>query len=193
MNMDNKSTTCQVCVSWRRDVDPHLPNEYAIFSMKDVKASPDVTAELRQKWAKETFEIFSSDPPDEKKFPTIRPWNILLHQDGSVKTLPSEKKNGSFYPSRFRIPPETILGFDEGEKVKRAEKFALGSLIYEIMTGTAPFDELGDNNDGEVQDRYSRGIFPDDVFAMPMGPFILGCWSLEFETEMVKLCTCTSL
>ena len=52
------------------------------------------------------------------------------------------------------------------------------------MTAKEPFEELSDD---EVQENYSRGIFPDDVFSMAMGPYILGCWSLEFEKEMEKL------
>lgn len=52
------------------------------------------------------------------------------------------------------------------------------------MTATQPFEEL---SDGQVQHNYCRGIFPDDVFSMPMGPFILACWSLEFWKEMEKL------
>ena len=68
--------------------------------------------------------------------------------------------------------------------VKRAERFALGSLLYEVMTTKEPFEELRDD---EVQDHYARGIFPDDVFSMAMGPYILGCWCREFEKEMKKL------
>ncbi len=68
--------------------------------------------------------------------------------------------------------------------MKRAERFALGSLLYEVMTANEPFEKVSDD---EVQDHYGRGIFPDDVFSMAMGPYILGCWSLEFEREMEKL------
>lgn len=140
-----------------------------------------MTETLRQRWAEEIVKIFTSKPNPTS---TIRPWDILLHPDGSVEALSSEKEGRSFYPSRFRIPPRSILGLDEAEKVKRAERFALGSLLYEVMTANEPFEKLSDD---EVQDHYGRGIFPDDVFAMAMGPYILGCWSLEFEREMEKL------
>ncbi len=150
-------------------------------NLRDIKESPNLTETLRQRWAEEVVKIFTSSPNPTS---TIRPWDILLHQDGSVKALSPEKEGRSLYPSRFCIPPGNILGLDETEKVKRAEKFALGSLFYEVMTANEPFEELSDD---EVQDHYGRGIFPDDVFTMAMGPYILGCWSLEFEREMEKL------
>ena len=149
--------------------------------VKDIKESPNMTETLRQRWAEEIVKIFTSSPNPTS---TIRPWDILLHHDGSVEALSSEEEVRSFYPSRFRIPPRSILGLDEAEKVKRAEMFALGSLLYEVMTANEPFEKLSDD---DVQDHYGRGIFPDDVFAMAMGPLLLACWSLEFEREMEKL------
>ena len=177
-NKDREPTTCPIRVSCPGDV---VPDQHAMRSLRDIKESPKMTDKLRQRWVEEIVKIFSSSP---NPISTIRPWDILLHQDGSVEALSSEKEGRSFYPSRFRIPPLTVLGLDEGEKVKRAERFALGSLLYELMTANEPFQELSDD---EVQDHYGRGIFPDDVFAMAMGPYILGCWSLEFEKEMEKI------
>lgn len=158
-----------------------MPSEHSIRSLSEIKDSPDMTDDLRLRWAEEIFKLFSSTPDPVA---TVRPWDMLFHQDGSLEALRSEKGGQNFYPSRFRIPPRNVLGLDEGEKVKRAERFALGSLLYEIMTAKRPFEELSDD---EVQNSYTLGIFPDDVFSMAMGPFILGCWSLEFEKEMERL------
>ena len=175
--MATKQTTCQIRVRWGPDDVPVQP---ATQRLKDIEASPDMTDELRQRWAAEVVNSFLLSPNPTKD---IRPWDFLLKQDGSVEALSSEKGGRGPYPSRFRIPPDTIVGLDEEERVQRAEKFALGSLIYEVMTAKEPFEELSDD---EVQRNFSRGIFPDDVFEMPMGPFILGCWSLEFEKELLK-------
>ena len=177
-NMDPESATCQIRVRWPRDDDSGL---CATRRLRDVKDSPAVTDSLRQRWTEGIVRSFSSSPNLDK---SIRSWDMLLHQDGSVKTVLSEKEGRSFYPSRFRIPPHSIHGLDEEEKVKRAERFALGSLLYEVMTAREPFEELSDD---EVQENYRCGIFPDDVFSMAMGPYILGCWSLEFEKEMERL------
>ena len=176
--MDPESTKCQIRVSWPSDDNS---SEHSIRTLKDIKDSPAMTEALRQRWTEEILKSFSSPNPDK----TVRPWDILLHHDGTIEMGSSEKGGRSSYTSRHRIPAHKIVGFNEEEEVKRAERFALGSLLYEIMTASQPFEELCED---EVQDRYSRGTFPDDVFSMAMGPYILGCWSLEFEKEMEKRC-----
>lgn len=177
-NMDPESATCRIRVKWPRD---DISGPHAIQRLRDVPGFPAVTDSLRQRWTEEIVKSFSSSPNLDK---SIRSWDMLLHQDGSVDAVLSEKGGRSFYPSRFRIPPHSILGLDEEEKVKRAERFALGSLLYEVMTAKEPYEELSDDM---VQENYSCGIFPDDVFSMAMGPYILGCWSLEFEKETERL------
>ncbi|KAM0796134.1 hypothetical protein BDR22DRAFT_825396 [Usnea florida] len=174
--MDHESTKCQIRVSWPSDDDP---GEHSIRTLKDIKDSPAMTEALRQRWTEEILKSFSSPNPDT----TIRPWDILLHHGGTIEIRSSEKGSRSSYASRYRIPAQNIVGFDEEEQIKRAERFALGSLLYEMMTASQPFEELCED---EVQDRYSRGTFPDDVFCMAVGPYILGCWSREFEMEMEK-------
>ena len=176
--MDHESTICQVRVLWPSDDDA---GEHFMRTLKDIKDSPSMTEVLRQQWTQEILKSFSSLNSDK----TIRPWDILLHQNGTIDVSSLEKGARNFYASRHRIPAHKIVGLDEEEKVKRAERFALGSIIYEIMTVSQPFEELSED---EVLDRYNRGTFPDDVFSMAMGPFILGCWSLEFEEEMEKRC-----
>ena len=178
--MDGEPVTCRIRVKWPRH---KVPDRYDIRHLRDIKGVPQLTEELRRKWAEGIIKLFSTDP-NPPSSATVRPWDILLYDNGSVGTLTSEKRGQGSYPSRCRIPPQTIHGLDEGEKVIRAERFALGSLLYELVTAAEPFEGLSDD---EVQDRYSRGIFPEDVFGMSEGLVILGCWSLEFEKEMLKL------
>ena len=176
--MDHESTACQIRVSWSSGDDP---GELSMRTLKDIKDLPAMTEVLRQRWTEEILKSFSSPNPDM----SIRPWDILLRQDGTIDVLSSEKGSRNSYASRHRIPAHSIIGLDEEEKVKRAERFALGSLIYEVITASQPFEGLSED---EVQDHYSRGTFPDDVFSMAMGPYILACWSLEFDKEMEKRC-----
>lgn len=176
--MECEPTTCRIRVRWSHN---DVPDVHTTRSLKDIEGLSDMTEELRLRWAGEIEKLFSSSA---SLAAAVRPWDILLHQDGSAETLSLDKGGGGFYPCRFRIPTHCVLGLDEGEKVNRAERFALGSLLYEVMTANQPFEELSDD---DVQDHYSRGVFPDDVFSMAMGPYILGCWSLEFEKEMERL------
>jgi len=58
------------------------------------------------------------------------------------------------------------------------ELFAIGSLIYEIITGKPPYSELEDN---DVERLFRRGEFPStsDIY---LGYVIRRCWKGEFET-----------
>ena len=176
--MDSQQTTCRIQVQCKSG---ETSSDYVTQSLKDVKGAPDMTEKLKLQWVKGILEAFSSSP---SKVVSIRPFDILLHHDGSVEALSFQIGRQVSYPSRFRIPPFKLQGLDEAEKVKRVEKFALGSLLYEVITTNEPFEQLSDD---EVQDHYSRGAFPEDVFSIAMGPYILGCWSHQFEKEMEKL------
>jgi len=54
----------------------------------------------------------------------------------------------------------------------QSDLFALGSVMYYIMSGHQPYDSLSDD---EVTARYSRGEFPD-VDAILCGRAIKACW-----------------
>ncbi|KAI9877711.1 MAG: hypothetical protein M1830_003053 [Pleopsidium flavum] len=104
----------------------------------------------------------------------------------SVQSLTVPKTDGDHhktYPTRFQIPTNSLLGLNQEQQLKRAEVFALGSLLYEIISGSVPFENLSDD---EVQLRYSRGEYPGDIQSLPRWQSILGCWNLEFAQEMVK-------
>ncbi len=81
-----------------------------------------------------------------------------------LKDNPSEN-----YPSRFQIPPSTLYRCDHDEKVRRAEIFAMTSLLYEIISERKPFEGLTDN---EVQSRFINKEFLDDAVALPNSLFI---------------------
>jgi hypothetical protein len=118
---------------------------------------------------------------------SIRPWDFVLSFDDSVRSLAvpsSEDDHNRVYPARYRIPPATIEDLDEGERVKRAELFALGSILYEIWFSRKPFEEL---SDVEVQIRYSNANVPEDVTTLSQGPVILSCWSVEFARELYQI------
>lgn len=88
INMGTKLTTCRVRVKWGRG---DAPGEPVIQSLKDIKASPDMTDQLRQQWAAELVKSFIQSPDPAA---AIRPWDFLLKQDGSVEVLPSSEKGG---------------------------------------------------------------------------------------------------
>lgn len=69
------------------------------------------------------------------------------------------------------------------EKVKRTELFALGCVLYEVLSGKRIFEELGEE---EVQGRYARGEFPDDVWGMGKAVRVLACWCPDVAWELLE-------
>ena len=76
-----------------------------------------------------------------------------------------------------------LWGLDEAEKVWRVEMFARASLLYEIFSGTKPFEDLTDD---EVQDRFSNGKFPNDAISLPHSLNIYSGWSEEFAQKLIR-------
>nr|POE92445.1 smad nuclear interacting protein 1 [Quercus suber] len=60
-----------------------------------------------------------------------------------------------------------------------SEIFALGSMFYEIMTGTKPYQAL---KPGEVQVAFRQGEFPSTASLVNYGATIQRCWSRAYKT-----------
>ncbi|KAL9117231.1 MAG: hypothetical protein Q9187_006236 [Circinaria calcarea] len=172
--MEPTQLTCRirVCKAETRDTDAEYPEESAVFDFKDCQ---NVGIEIRTRWMHEVIKYFT-DLHDR-----IRPWDFLAKLDGSVELLETTALGGEAYPARFQIPPRTIHGLDRREQVRRIEKFAMASLLYEILSGTKPFQELTDD---QVQHRFSNGDFPDDAVSLPNSLIICSGWSEEFSQEL---------
>jgi hypothetical protein len=59
----------------------------------------------------------------------------------------------------------------------------MASLLYEILSGTKPFEKLTED---EVQHRFSNAVFPDDAICLPNSLIIYSGWSEEFSQELNK-------
>ena len=156
-------------------VDSEQPQKEAMLPLKECA---EVDIELRTLWANKVMEHFGKT---KEPCTSIRAWDFVANLDGSVEslTLP-EREEGLFdgYHVRFQIPPNTLHDLDHADKVKRAERFAMASLLYEVMTGRKPFEELPDD---EVRHRFSQGDFPKDTESLPNMLFIFSGWSAEFS------------
>lgn len=180
--MASAALPCQIRVKKVEDNDDNngKAQEAVMISLRDC---PDVGVEIRTRWVTELMKHFGQTT---KPHTSIRPWDFVAKLDGSLEsvTMPvllDDLCEG--YPARFQIPLNTLYGLNHEEKVGRAEKFAMASLLYEIMSGKKPFEELTDN---EVQHRFVNGDFPDDAAALPNSPFIFSGWSEEFSQELTR-------
>jgi serine/threonine protein kinase len=181
--MTTEEVTCRVLV-----IKPHGSDEDASLTENSarvcLKDCPNVAVETRLLWARDVAKEFLAC---SKLYDAIRPWEFILNLDGTIECLalpPSDNHHDQVYPARFRIPSHTLLQLDQEEKNKRSEMFALGSLLYEIISGKKPFEELSDD---EVQLRFSNGDFPGDITSLQLWPTVLSCWNLEFSKEIEKI------
>lgn len=141
---------------------------------------PDIMAITRKSWVTGLQDYVTGLPSHLE----IRALDFQLSISGSVSVSPQPMSpvpplvtiHPSVYPSAYRIPPETISGLAAEEKVRRAELFALGSLIYEIYADEAPFASLLEQ---DIQAQFRQAHFPN-VTHLFRWPIILSCWSVEF-------------
>ena len=59
-----------------------------------------------------------------------------------------------------------------------SDLFALGSSLFELMTGKAPYD---DQPRESIETLFSQGIFPS-VDGLLLGEMIKGCWTMKFSS-----------
>lgn len=146
---------------------------------------PDISDSTRRSWVDGMRRFVEGG----SEYQNIRPLKFLVSLDGSVEVQPPSSDQtppeapSTSYHSPYRIPSETITDLEYSEKVRRAELFALGSLIYEIYANEAPFESL---QDSDVQAQYCHAQFPD-VTHLPQWPIILSCWSVEFARELYAI------
>ena len=180
--MASTELTCRIRVKKveDNDGDGDKPQEATFLPLGEYS---DVGTEIRVRWANEVMKHFEQS---EKPHTSIRPWDFVAELDGSVQSLPMPGVEGDLiegYPTHFQIPPSTLHSLNHGEKVKRAEMFAMASLLYEIMTGRKPLEGLTDD---AVRHRFMNGEFPDDAAALPNTLFIFSGWSAEFSHELTR-------
>ncbi|KAI3337163.1 hypothetical protein HD806DRAFT_475868 [Xylariaceae sp. AK1471] len=110
--------------------------------------------------------------------------NVRLSVSARDSTPYSISDPDSQYPARFRIPPSTLRDLPEEECKKRAPRFAVGCLIYNIITGEPPFADL---DESIAQQTFEQGIYPEKTREFPLEILIkvLGFWSQEFH-EIVE-------
>ncbi|TVY78221.1 hypothetical protein LSUE1_G005604 [Lachnellula suecica] len=189
--MANEFAKCQVRLDPESDVLFTQPDE----TDSDISTSENQTLieltscghvplDIRLKWLKEISGAFLGP----SKSTRVRDFDLILKADGSIQSLVNtasdEKEQLRKFPSRYQIPEIILERFDSvEEKIKRTELFALGCILYELISGSRLFPYL---NDEEIQAKYADGKFPEDVWELSKVVRILACWCPEFAKELLS-------
>lgn len=67
----------------------------------------------------------------------------------------------------------------------QADIFALGSVLYNIMTGAFPYQELLEKEkENEIKALYEKGKFPKTDSLGPIGTIITKCWQAKYDSAV---------
>jgi len=106
--------------------------------------------------------------------------NMLLDSSGDLKLC--DFSGSSFRGSDIGIGYETRsqLGSGEAQPTVQSDIFALGSAMYEMAIGHAPYHDL---TDVEVSQLYREGLFPSwpDDKDPRLGRIIMDCWQQHYS------------
>lgn len=165
-----------------------------------------ILSELQSKWFQQILEAI-----------VVIHDHGVIHSDLALRQFfvddNLDLRLGDFNSSQY--PGHPALGYEKAShclprdyelpNTERSDTFALGSTLYELVAGKAPYSELNpavsDSNDPdamkaqiqrqqqadiEIELRYKNYSFPDvsDVFR---GDVILGCWRGDFSTAKEAL------
>jgi hypothetical protein len=189
-NGDGHGSSATEPVVEQPDHDTSAHHDVPLLALCDC---PNPHLETRLRWAAVIAKRFLNDPESDYHY-GIRDWDLVLDLDGSIENVSNRpspstsitETQHTVYPARYRLPKPITDRLSSGEeRIRRAELFALGSLLYECISCKRPFHDRGDDveDDEEIQSRYAKGEFPDDIWGLPMAMTILGCWCLEFAME----------
>ncbi|PLN79474.1 protein kinase-like protein [Aspergillus taichungensis] len=81
---------------------------------------------------------------------------------------------------RYRKSPDSPRSF-------QTDLFALGCLIFEILVGSRPYEEVSDEDWETIANNYDRGVFPP-VGDLKYGDVISKCWTSQYtEARQILL------
>lgn len=112
--------------------------------------------------------------------------NFLVADDLSIKLCDFAGSGiGDMSPvvmeeDRYRKSPDSPRSF-------QTDIFALGCLIFEIVVGSRPYEEISDDDWEIISENYGRGIFPH-VEGLKYGDVIYKCWTSQYtEAHQILL------
>ncbi|RDW83588.1 uncharacterized protein DSM5745_03914 [Aspergillus mulundensis] len=181
------------------DIKYYPRGDLASYSQRNT-----ITAELQSKWFQQILEAVVASHS-----------HGVIHSDLALRQFFVDDalnvRLGDFNSSQ--CPGHPALGYEKAShclprdydlpNTEASDVFALGSTLYELVAGHAPYSELAGPRsddpdvikaqirrqhvvDREIESRYRNQVFPD-VSGLFGGGIILGCWRGEFQNAKEAL------
>ncbi|TDZ67528.1 Receptor-interacting serine/threonine-protein kinase 1 [Colletotrichum trifolii] len=147
-----------------------------------LESHADVPLEQRQKWVTEAVECIRLLHSSAIIHCDVGPHNFLLDDRLRLKII--DFSGSSLDASRTDISPGTRYAAPTLDRslqwtpTVKNDLFSLGSTVYYIMMGRAPFEEFQSE---DVQNMYRNHVFPD-LTGIPHAHLIPRCWSRDIES-----------
>ncbi|PQK14387.1 hypothetical protein BB8028_0004g13170 [Beauveria bassiana] len=159
----------------------HQSNGDLAIYFRDNAAASGVDLETRGKWATQAARALASLHDKEVIHADVAPRNFLLNSsldlcicDFAGSIFPGGPEKTSAPGSRYQAGP-----WGRGYVPTKADDlFALGSVLYLIMTGNEPYIDLTDT---EVERHFQAAEFPE-TSCIPYGSVIDDCWHGRLTT-----------
>jgi serine/threonine protein kinase len=140
------------------------------------KRAKDINIERRLRWAKQITNALRFVHSTHVVHGDVTYGNILL--DGQLHIKLSDFGGSSLDGSPLLVAVTASHRCSGSVSSMQGDIFALGSTLYEIMTGVVPYYEYSEE---EVKARYSKGKFPETKFLGSIGDIIARCWHGQYS------------
>jgi serine/threonine protein kinase len=104
--------------------------------------------------------------------------NIFLADDRHLATKLGDFSGSSLDGSELFVYPGPSYAHPTRSDSQVGDRFAYGSVVFEILTGEKPFVELGQR---EIERNFALGRFPDTGALGSLGEVVRRCWAGGYE------------
>lgn len=109
---------------------------------------------------------------DETLSARLSDFNASGYDPNIEKKVDGSEAMGAENPSHF-MPRDNEL-----DNTVESDLFGLGSTLYELIIGKAPYEGLSSES---IENLFRINVFPD-VNNLPLGDLIMGCWVKKFRS-----------
>lgn len=153
--------------------------------------NPGISTETRHRWIAMAARSITLIHSHGIVHADISARNFLVADDLSLKLCDF---SGSAIGDQASLVAEEdrYCGSPDSPRSPLTDIFALGCLIFEIMTGLPPYHEVDDDDYKEIQHLFASGQFPplDDL---PYRSVVIKCWTFQYSSADEVLCEITQL